>query len=63
MYNWFSLIGDFEQKGRQIIFKGGTSTDRDGRQFPNVGNFLSDQYFSSGEISAKVTLTRSVEEA
>ena len=50
---WAPILGELEQKGQTLIFKGGTS-EFQGRPQVAVGNFLSDQMFSGGKISADV---------
>ena|ERR1035437_837784 len=50
---WAPILGELEQKGQTLIFKGGT-TDFEGRPQIAIGNFLSDQMFSGGKISADV---------
>ena len=51
--NWVSMLGTFHLDGRDLIFDGGI-TDFEGRTNFAVGNFVSDQIFGGGEISAQI---------
>lgn len=53
MIKWVPLIGKFETKKNQVIFKGGT-TEFEGKPAPNLGNYISSERFSGGTISAKI---------
>ena len=50
---WVSLLGQYETLVNGIAFKGGSVID-DGKTYINIGNFLYDAAFSSGEISCDV---------
>ncbi|MFX1537380.1 MAG: hypothetical protein ACFFDI_24500, partial [Promethearchaeota archaeon] len=57
MAKWTSLIGEFEIQKNQIRFKGGT-TKFEGKDAPNLGNYISSERFSGGTISAKIKFTK-----
>lgn len=57
MTKWTSLIGEFETQKNQIRFKGGT-TKFEGKDAPNLGNYISSERFSGGTISAKIKFTK-----
>lgn len=54
MYRWVPILGEFQLEGETLIFKGGETVTADGRPVPNLGNFVCDQYFGGGTISAKI---------
>ncbi len=54
MYKWVSLAGEFELQKNALIFKGGVGTEPQS-QGPKIGNFLCDQFFGGGIISATIT--------
>lgn len=51
---WIALLGRFEFEQESLVFKGGTITSKDGQPTSEVGNFISDQYFGGGQISATI---------
>lgn len=53
----FALLGQMDLKDDLIVFKGGTTTSEDGQPKFEIGNFISDQYFGGGTISATVQFT------
>ncbi len=51
---WISMLGNFEVIPDGILFKGG-QIDRVGtKPGVEVGNFISDQYYGNGTISAQI---------
>jgi hypothetical protein len=50
---WAPLLGELEQHGETIIFKGGL-TEFAGAPQIAIGNFVSDQMFSGGKIAADI---------
>ena len=54
MYRWVPILGRFQLEGETLIFKGGQTALEDGRPLYNVGNFVCDQHFGGGSISAQV---------
>lgn len=61
--NWISLLGEFEEHDEALLFKGGVAPPLPGyeQETVNVGNFLSDQPFGGGAISADIRFLESVE--
>lgn len=55
--NWTSILGEYELKKNEVIFKGSIYTDSDNKNHPNIANLLCDEYFGGGKISADVTFT------
>lgn len=54
-YNWISMFGNFEQIGKEVIFKGGMSkADSVSKQYPSIGNYICDQKFGGGTIEAVI---------
>jgi hypothetical protein len=54
--NWTSIIGDYVLKNNEIIFKGGIDTSIDDRPaISKVANFLCDESFAGGKITADIT--------
>jgi len=51
--NWAPLLGECEQKGSKLIFKGGT-TAYQGIPTVSIGNFITNQSFAGGTITAEV---------
>jgi hypothetical protein len=62
MPNWVALMGRYRIQGNELIFLGGTS-DLEGRQGPEIGNFISDHVFGGGEISCRIRFQDPVENA
>lgn len=61
-YNWISLLGKFETKGELTVFKGG-EIEYPGAlpaptKGPAIGNYICDQRFTDGKISAEVQFTQ-----
>lgn len=57
-YQWVSLLGQFEQVNDDILFKGETVEYSEGRKGPTIGNFICDQMFGGGTISANIEFTK-----
>ena len=51
--NWAPLLGECEQKDSKLIFKGGI-TEYQGEPFASVGNFIANQSFAGGTITAEI---------
>jgi hypothetical protein len=62
-YNWISIMGQFVHEDETIVFKGGRLTTLDGHPLYHVGNYICDQNFSGGKISAEVEFVSSVQDA
>lgn len=60
MRTWISLFGKFGIEGKDFIFKGGTTAMTDGSSAPEIGNFITNEEFGAGEISAIITFLDSV---
>lgn len=58
---WVPVLGQFEESDGAIIFKGGVTKRDDGQLLYNVGNFLTNEVFGGGLISADITFLESVE--
>lgn len=54
MYHWNALAGRFEHEGDTIVFKGKPITFQD-MPAPSVGTYLSDQRFSGGTITGRIS--------
>ncbi len=54
---WASLLGRFKQKGTTLIFQGGSELDIEGQPKTEIGNFLCNRKFSSGNIIADIEFT------
>ncbi len=54
--NWAPLLGECEQTDDKLIFKGAEieSPSGEGKMIPTVGNFLTNQIFSGGTITAEI---------
>ncbi len=52
--NWTAVIGNFEERKNEILFKGKTIVVKDSDKQSDVANILSDQYFSGGKITAEI---------
>ena len=52
--NWTSVLGDFELKKNELIFKGNYYTTAEGEKKALIANFLCDEYFGGGKISAEI---------
>jgi hypothetical protein len=63
MRTWISIIGKFELEGDDFIFKGGHFPMSDGSTAAEIGNFITNEDFGGGEISATITFLDSVEES
>ncbi|MDP1800441.1 MAG: hypothetical protein Q8L81_03765 [Bacteroidota bacterium] len=57
--NWIAILGSYTLKSNEIDFIGGTSTNNDA-SMPFIANFISDEVFSGGKITADITF-KSVE--
>ncbi|MBI2917031.1 MAG: hypothetical protein HYY01_03470 [Chloroflexi bacterium] len=55
-YRWVSTLGRFEHADDLITFRGATVAIA-GSAGPAIGNYISDQRFSGGSISAQITFT------
>jgi len=51
--NWAPIIGEYEENGNGIVFKGGMSEFQGGSQVA-IGNFLSQHTFAGGKLSVDV---------
>lgn len=56
--NWTSIFGDFTAKGDEITFKGALVDYEQSKKGAAIGNFICDQYFGGGKISAEVTFKK-----
>jgi hypothetical protein len=52
--NWTSIFGDFVTKKDEFVFKGGL-VDYEQSKGAAIGNFICDQYFGGGKISAEIS--------
>jgi len=54
--NWAPLIGEFEQKGDGLLFKGSEIEfpPGQGKMSPAIGNFIANRKFSGGTITAEI---------
>jgi hypothetical protein len=50
---WAPILGKCEQKGNKLTFKGGT-TEYQGAPASNIGNFIANQSFAGGAITAEI---------
>jgi hypothetical protein len=60
-YKWVAVLGNYVQDKETILFKGGTAETPEGRTAPNIGNYICNQTFSGGVISADIEFVSSVE--
>jgi len=58
-YNWIPVLGQFEQEGEAVLFKGGSTPMDDGRLLYNVGNYVCDQAFGGGVVSGEIEFVSS----
>jgi hypothetical protein len=61
--NWMSLFGRFEVDGDAFLFSGGTANIPAGSTNPEVGNFLTNERFGGGKLTATVTFLDSIADA
>ena len=52
--NWTSILGEYEVKKNEIVFKGNSYETAEGEKRPSIANLLCDEYFGGGRISAEV---------
>lgn len=62
-YNWVPALGEFEMDADTVVFKGGTSKGVDGRPVPNIGNFISNQRFGGGVLTAEIQFVSGVQDS
>jgi hypothetical protein len=60
---WISLMGRYEVLPDGLKFKGGSLKDVDGQPGTEVGNFICNQSFGSGRISATIEFKESAEDS
>jgi hypothetical protein len=60
-YKWIAVLGDFLQDNNTITFKGKILKTPEHGTGPNIGNYISNQYFGEGSISASIEFPTSVE--
>ena len=60
-YKWVSILGTITEEKGNIVFKGGTTTGKDGLTQHNTGNFICDQVFGGGVISGDIEFKSAVE--
>lgn len=60
---WISMFGRFDPLRDGLIFRGGYVEVPGGEPRVEVGNFISDQYYGGGHISAKIEFKNSTEGA
>ena len=65
-YRWLPILGRFEVTDDKITFLGGTievpsGADQAPRSVAAIGNLISDQYFSGGQIDATITFSGEVD--
>jgi hypothetical protein len=53
-YRWLSMIGKYENDGSKIKFIGEEIDGQNGERYLMIGNYICDQSFTEGKISAKV---------
>lgn len=53
--NWTSVLGDYEIKKNEVIFKGSYYDSNDGVKRPTIANLICDEYFGGGKINADIT--------
>ena len=51
--NWAPLLGEYEQEGSKLIFKGGTKENQ-GVPGASIGNIIANQSFAGGTITAEI---------
>ncbi|MCW3073929.1 MAG: hypothetical protein JWP69_998 [Flaviaesturariibacter sp.] len=56
--NWTSIYGDFIAKNDELTFKGGQVEYEQSRKGAAIGNFICDQYFGGGKITAEITFKK-----
>jgi len=52
-YKWVAVLGSYEFLGQEIVFHGG-EREYGGELGAEIGNAISDQRFTGGEISARI---------
>ena len=60
--NWLALLGKFKFENGKLEFIGGTR-ELNGQVQPEIGNFVCDQFFGGGKISASVKFHKPVKES
>jgi hypothetical protein len=61
LYKWVAVLGNYVQEKESILFKGGTTQTTEVGKAPNIGNYICNQTFGGGTISAEVEFVSSVE--
>lgn len=64
IYNWVSMLGDFEQEKDKIVFRGGLGSEPiTGKNFPYIGNYVCNRKFGGGEIEVTINFPEITEDA
>jgi len=60
-FKWMAALGNFTQDKENIIFHGGPIKTPEGLTSPQIGNFISNQAFGGGVITADIEFPTSVD--